>query len=442
MPKPSMTTRTIGRGRSATPRRSGHGRSASAGRGGGRDAGPADDAGHLVGLERRAADERAVDRRLGQELADVRGGDAAAVEDRDLGRGIGASRVARAAARIASAIAAASEPERVPAGPDRPDGLVGDDEAGGGEHGADRGRRAHPPSWRSTTSTGPTSFALGELLADAEDRAEAGLDRPGELAGRSARPSRRGRGGAREWPTITQFGEPDEHRRRDVAGVGAGELVVDVLGADPDVGPLGQRVADRGEAHERRADDPRDARDAGPARDRRGRARRRRPGSCSSSSCAAMMTGRIARIMPEGPTRPAASARRPRSAAGRRPRPAAAPAVRSARAPAGRPTDGSRAAPPARRASPRASRGAPRRPSGRRTAARPARRSRSSSSIAAIWRPAAPTARWRFADSALRTRLSSPRRARETWRASSSRSAAVGADPAQERARPCRRSSR
>ena len=53
------------------------------------------------------------------------------------------------------------------------------------------------------------------------------------------------------------------------------------------------------------------------------------------------------------------------------------------------------------------------------------RPSASSVAIASSWRPAALTARWRFADSALRTRLSSPRRARDTWRASSSRSAPV-----------------
>ena len=45
--------------------------------------------------------------------------------------------------------------------------------------------------------------------------------------------------------------------------------------------------------------------------------------------------------------------------------------------------------------------------------------------IASSWRPAALTARWRFADSALRTRFSSPRSARETCRASTSRSAPV-----------------
>ena len=66
---------------SASVTERGHGtRVSGAGRGG--HAGAGDDAGHLVGLQRRAADERAVDRGLGQELADVRRGDAAAVQHR------------------------------------------------------------------------------------------------------------------------------------------------------------------------------------------------------------------------------------------------------------------------------------------------------------------------------------------------------------------------
>ena len=66
IPKPSRTTRTIGRGRrAASVTRSTAARAAAV-----RPA-RADDPGHLVGLERGAADERAVDRGLGQELADV-----------------------------------------------------------------------------------------------------------------------------------------------------------------------------------------------------------------------------------------------------------------------------------------------------------------------------------------------------------------------------------
>ena len=62
MPKPSRTTRTIGRGRSPVTAARAAGRC--------RESGPRHDAGHLVRLERRATDERAVDRGLGQELGD------------------------------------------------------------------------------------------------------------------------------------------------------------------------------------------------------------------------------------------------------------------------------------------------------------------------------------------------------------------------------------
>ena len=43
-------------------------------------------------------------------------------------------------------------------------------------------RRARPRAGASTTSPGAPGLALGELLADAQDRAQAGLDRPAELA--------------------------------------------------------------------------------------------------------------------------------------------------------------------------------------------------------------------------------------------------------------------
>ena len=76
-----------------------------------------------------------------------------------------------------------------------------------------------------------------------------------------------------------------------------------------------------------------------------------------------------------------------------------------------------------RTASPRVSRAAPPPPSAPSSDCVARRPSRSRIAIASSCRPAALTARWRLADSALRTRLSSPRRARETWRASSSSSA-------------------
>ena len=74
-------------------------------------------------------------------------------------------------------------------------------------------------------------LALAELLADAQDRAQPGLDRPAELAADQlvglagvAPPLRVADDDPRR--------EPDEHRGRDLAGVGALELVMDVLGAD------------------------------------------------------------------------------------------------------------------------------------------------------------------------------------------------------------------
>ena len=57
-------------------------RGGAAGAGG--QSGPGDDPGHLVGLQRGATDQRAIDARLGQELRDVRGGDAPAVQDRQV----------------------------------------------------------------------------------------------------------------------------------------------------------------------------------------------------------------------------------------------------------------------------------------------------------------------------------------------------------------------
>ena len=74
-------------------------------------AGPSHHAGHLVGLEGGAADQAAVDRMLGQELADVRAGHAAAVQDRHILGSLPQPRSAASVERIASAIAAASAPE-------------------------------------------------------------------------------------------------------------------------------------------------------------------------------------------------------------------------------------------------------------------------------------------------------------------------------------------
>ena len=98
-------------------------------------------------------------------------------------------------------------------------------------------------------------------------------------------------------------------------------------------------------------------------------------------------------------------------------------AARCVPARAARPIDGARAARPA---PPSVASGVSRRPSAtRRTTygCSVRRPSASSWAIASSWRPAAATARWRLADSALSTRFRSPRSARETWRASSSSNA-------------------
>ena len=142
---------------------------------------------------------------------------------------------------------------------------------------------------------------------------------------------------------------------------------------------------------------------------------------------AATITSRIRRIMPERDRCgvsfvPAArSGGRGRRQATRRP--GRAPAARPARAPAGPPTDAPRGARRDRPGWPRAWPAAHRPPAGRSAAGSASRPSASRMAIASSWRPAALTARCRLADSALRTRLSSPRRARETCRASTSRSA-------------------
>ena len=183
---------------------------------------------------------------------------------------------------------------------------------------------------------------------------------------------------------------------------------MDVLGADRDVGiALRERVADRGEADERRADDPDHARDPGPRRDRPGQVAR---------------VGRGRVHLPVGGHDDVTHQRIMPERAGPEPTGSASRVARRSRRSSARWTAerwiSSRSASSARLAS-----GVSRRASAtsRTTYGCFARRpSASSVAIASSWRPAALTARWRFADSALRTRLSSPRRARETWRASSS----------------------
>ena len=205
---------------------------------------------------------------------------------------------------------------------------------------------------------------------------------------------------------------------------------MDVLGADRDGRiRLGERLADRREADERRADDPDHARHPRPA----AIVRASSPASAGVVCIfqfAATMTSRMA------PNHARAATRRRRRPGRVEPR-CRRPGVGEPLDPLERALDGGPVDLEAvgQLGQARLGRLAARR---RRRAGRPAADGRAGRrprawSIASSWRPAAPTARWRFADSALRTRFSSPRSARDTCRASTSRSAPAGADPAQER---------
>ena len=192
---------------------------------------------------------------LGEELADVRGRDAAAVEDGHVIRGAPHAERARASRGSPSAIAAASAPRRVAARPDRPDRLVGDRPGR-----PPRGRAAswparQPRSCASTTSTArPASRSASCSPTHRIGRRPASTARPSlRPISSSVSPASRRRS---EWPTMTHVARPVEHRRRDLARVRAGQLVVDVLGADGDVRvrlaparrapPRGRRTAGRG----------------------------------------------------------------------------------------------------------------------------------------------------------------------------------------------------
>ena len=172
-----------------------------------------------------------------------------------------------------------------------------------------------PRSWPGAPRAGrrpPRSgarLALGELLADAQDRPQAGVHRPAELAS----DQRVGLAGVAAPLRVADdhpVGQADQHRRADLAGVGALQLVMDVLGADAHVRhrrpwPSASRTAARRtnggqmtRVHAGHvASGPRSSRASSPAS----------AGVVCIFQLAAMMTGRIARIMPEPPA--------PRSAA-------------------------------------------------------------------------------------------------------------------------------
>ena len=91
------------------------------------------------------------------------------------------------------------------AGADRPDRLVGDDQPGrDGRRGAGRAARRGAGDRRRLLVAG---LALGQLLADAQDRAQAGVDGTAELPADQlvGLPASRRRS---EWPMITHVARP------------------------------------------------------------------------------------------------------------------------------------------------------------------------------------------------------------------------------------------
>ena len=202
MPKPSSTTRTIGRGRwrsvdwvpAVTRQAAG--------------APPSTRPARRCRPSRRASatPPRRARRRsgLGHELVDVRRGHAAAVEDRNASS-LRPGQPGRRESRGSLGHGCRIRPGGVAAGADRPDGFVRDDQPAGG----DRGRVCPPSAPRSWPGRRrpPAGLALCEIFADAQDRAQAGIDRPAELAAisSSVSPASRRRS---EWPTITHDASP------------------------------------------------------------------------------------------------------------------------------------------------------------------------------------------------------------------------------------------
>ena len=341
---------------------------------------------------------------------------------------------ARRLARIASAIAAASAPRGVAAGPDRPHGLVGDDEARVGA--APPGR--DPPK-------APRELGVDDLRSRARPRgpraprrrtgsAAARRRPPGRASGRSARRSRRRTHAARSGRGSPTSRGPASIGDGDLARVRAGGLVVDVLRPDARRPRRPARRARR--RGTRTADRSRGSTPGSRVRDAIVRASS--PASAGVVfifQLAAITIGRMARSCQRRRLRPCPSAglhgRMP-AARARRPMPSSSwSASRSSRSSARWTAErwrsrraaisDSDASGVSRRASAtaRTMRGC--------SASRP---SASSASIAASWRPAAATARWRLADSALRTRLRSPRSDRATLPRLELQQRRAAADPA------------
>ena len=169
---------------------------------------------------------------LGEELGDVRGRDAAAVEDRGV---IGDAPPPQRSQAVTDRVGhrGGVRARGVAPGPDRPHGLVGDDEARRGERG--RVATLEAAAQLGVDDLGLASgLAVREHLADAHDRTQPAGDRLVELLADELVGLARKRaplGVAEDDPR----GEPCEHRDGDLARVGAGQLLVDVLRPDADV---------------------------------------------------------------------------------------------------------------------------------------------------------------------------------------------------------------
>src|SRR6266511_3331998 len=168
-------------------------------------------------VERRAADEGAVDVRKREELPRVLGLHRAAVEHGHVEQAF--DELVRLLGDLRC---------RGLACPDRPDRLVGEDEVVLGlEHG----------DLAPEDVLGLAGLALGPCLADTGDHGEAGVER-GPGASRDALVRL-----AEELPPLrvaddrTVDAELAQHRRRDLAREGALRLPVDVLGSDGDLCP-------------------------------------------------------------------------------------------------------------------------------------------------------------------------------------------------------------
>ena len=263
----------------------------------GGEAGARHDAGHLVDLQAGAADERPVDGRLGEELA-------------DRGARHASRRRARAGprpARRSPELGAAWRGWRPPSPRRRRRWRSGRCRW------PRRARRRRPgrPGRRArratTTSSAPSSWSRTVPRPRGRPRApRAARRRRGSAGGRprrsaaSLRPmsssvspwSRR----RSEWPTMHQVARPDEHRGGDLAGVGARGSAWTFWAPTATSVPV-EGVAHGRERHEGRADDAHDVGHRAVAAAMARPAARRPPGVVFIFQLPAMMTGRMRPII-------------------------------------------------------------------------------------------------------------------------------------------------